>query len=309
MTIESGRYFTAPDNNDYLELNVINPEITNAALINETFTTIKVTAPQGGNFVADKTQSSDAVNRVEWFGNSSGYGYLHAITNVPGTSDWYMILKGVVGALTFDTIENIRIGQGAAFSDLLADPDFGKSLVIKELIRKNYPEYYYRQNGAPVYTVTPGDVIEDDAGIQYYIESVTDTGVIDDTFYIFDVEEVQRRIFGQQDGIYYLTAVRGNISPFPQGAGNLGNFRNFKFSQPISKLYPLNYKNDPLWYQKLDATLVDPPATYSAADNYVHGLVRVNDFKGSMTKEAMIDLLATPALEGNSYTQVRLYCR
>ena len=304
MTIESGRYFTAPDNNDYLELNVINPEITNAALINETFTTIKVTAPQGGNFVADKTQSSDAVNRVEWFGNSSGYGYLHAITNVPGTSDWYMILKGVVGALTFDTIENIRIGQGAAFSDLLADPDFGKSLVIKELIRKNYPEYYYRQNGAPVYTVTPGDVIEDDAGIQYYIESVTDTGVIDDTFYIFDVEEVQRRIFGQQDGIYYLTAVRGNISPFPQGAGNLGNFRNFKFSQPISKLYPLNYKNDPLWYQKLDATLVDPPATYSAADNYVHGLVRVNDFKGSMTKEAMIDLLATPALEGNSYTQV-----
>ena len=305
MTIQSGRYFTEQaSGNDYLELTVINPEITNTGLINETFTTIKVTAPQGGNFVADRTQSSDAVNRVEWFGNSSGYGYLHAITNVPGTSDWYMILKGVVGAITFDTIENIRIGQGAAFSDLLADADFGKSLVIKELIRKNYPEYYYRQNGAPVYTVTPGDIIEDDAGIQYYIDSVTDVGVIDDTFYIFDVEEVQRRIFGQQDGIYYLTAVRGNISPFPQGAGNLGNFRNFKFSQPISKLYPLNYKNDPLWYQKLDATLVDPPATYSAADNYVHGLVRVNDFKGSMTKEAMIDLLATPALEGNSYTQV-----
>ena len=305
MTIQSGRYFTEQaSGNDYLELTVINPEITNTGLINETFTTIKVTAPQGGNFVADRTQSSDAVNRVEWFGNSSGYGYLHAITNVPGTSDWYMILKGVVGAITFDDIENIRIGQGAAFSDLLADADFGKSLVIKELIRKKYPEYYYRQNGAPVYTVTPGDIIEDDAGIQYYIDSVSDVGVIDDTFYIFDVEEVQRRIFGQQDGIYYLTAVRGNISPFPQGAGNLGNFRNFKFSQPISKLYPLNYKNDPLWYQKLDATLIDPPATYSAADNYVHGLVRVNDFKGSMTKEAMIDLLATPALDDNSYTQV-----
>ena len=304
MTIESGRYFTAADNNDYLELTVINPEITNTALINETFTTIKVTAPQGGNFVADRTQSSDAINRVEWFGNSSGYAYLHAITNVPGTSDWYMILKGVVGELDYSDIENIRVGQGAAFSDLLADPDFGKSLYIKDLIAKGYPEYYYRQNGAPIYTVTPGDIIEDDAGIQYYIESVTDTGVIDDTFYIFDVEEVQRRIFGQQDGIYYLTAVRGNISPFPRGAGNLGNFRNFKFSQPISKLYPLNYKNDPLWYQKLDATLVDPPQTYSAADNYVHGLVRVNDFKGSMTKEAMVDLLGTPAFENNSYTQV-----
>jgi hypothetical protein len=94
-----------------------------------------------------------------------------------------------------------------------------------------------------------------------------------DTFYIFDTEEIQRRIFGQQDGIYYLTAVRGNISPFPTGAGNQGNFRNFKFSQPISKLYPLNYKNDPLWFKQLDATEVDPPATYSAADNYTHGLV------------------------------------
>jgi len=305
MTIESGRYFTdATDGNDYLELTVINPEITNTALINETFTTIKVTAPQGGNFVADRTQSSDAVNRVEWFGNSSGYGYLHAITNVPGTSDWYMILKGVVGDLDYSDIENIRVAQGAAFSDLLADQDFGKSLYIKDLIAKGYPEYYYRQNGAPVYTVTPGDIVEDDAGIQYYIESVKDTGVIDDTFYIFDVEEIQRRIFGQQDGIYYLTAVRGNISPLPQGAGNLGNFRNLKFSQPISKLYPLNYKNDPLWYKQLDATLVDPPQTYSAADNYVHGLVRVNDFKGSMTKEAMVDLLNTPAFSNNSYTQV-----
>ena len=305
MTIQSGRYFLDDqDGNEYLELTVFNQGITNTALLNETFTTIKITPPQGGSFTASKTQSSDAVNRVEWFGNSSGYAYLHAITNVPGTSDWYMILKGVVGKLDYSTIENIRIAQGAAFADLLDDPDFGKSLYIKDLIRKGYPEYYYRQNGSAVYTITPGDIIEDDASIQYYVESVEDVGIIDDTFYIFDVEEIQRRIFGQQDGIYYLTAIRGNISPYPQGAGNLGNFRNYKFSQPVSKLYPLNYKNDPLWYKQLDATLVDPPATYSAADNYVHGLVRVNDFKGSMTKEAMIDLLDNTAFIENSYTQV-----
>ena len=119
---------------------------------------------------------------------------------------------------------------------------------------------------------------------------------------MYDVEEIQRRIFDQQDGIYYLTVVRGNISPFPTGAGNLNNFRNFKFSQPISKLYPLNYKNDPLWFKQVDPNAVDPPATYSAADNYVHGLVRVNDFKGSTTKESVIDFLATEALKNNNYT-------
>ena len=198
----------------------------------------------------------------------------------------------------------LDFAQGAVFSDLLTDEDFGKSLYIKDLIRKEYPEYYYRQLGSKVYTITPGDIITDDANVQFYVASVEDTGEIDDTFYIFDVEEIQRRIYGQQDGIYYLTAVRGNISPFPTGAGNQGNFRNMKFSQPISKLYPLNYKNDPLWFKQLDNTEVDVPATYSAADNYTHGLVRVNDFKGSMTREAMLDFTTQQALIQNSYTQV-----
>ena len=305
MTIQSGRYFVdANDGKEYLELSVFDQGITNLGLLNESFTTVKITAPQGGNFIADRTQSLDSTNRIEWFGNSSGYGYLHAALNVPGTSEWHLILKGVVGKIDYSQFDNIRFSQGAVFADLLDDADFGKSLYIKDLIAKGYPEYYYRQNGAAVYTITPGDIITDDANIQYYVESVTDSGELDDTFYIFDTEEIQRRIFGQQDGIYYLTAVRGNISPFPTGAGNQGNFRNFKFSQPISKLYPLNYKNDPLWFKQLDATEVDPPATYSAADNYTHGLVTVNDFKGSMTREMAIDFTSQSALSQNTYTQV-----
>ena len=302
MTIQSGRYVTQGAD-DYLELTVFEQGVTNTALANTKFTTVKITAPQGGAFVANKTQSV-AGNRIEWAGNSSGYGYLHAIMQVPGTTTWHMILKDTVGKIDYDSIDNIRFSQGTAFADLLADADMGKSLVLKDLIKKGYPEYYYRQNGAAVYTITPGDIIEDDASIQYYVESVEDVGQIDDTFYIFNTQEIQKRIYGQQDGIYYLTAVRGNISPMPQGAGNLGNFKNFKFSQPISKLYPLNYKNDPLWYQQLDATLVDPPQTYSAADNYVHGLVRVNDFKGSLTQESVIDLVKNNAFGTNTYTQV-----
>ena len=305
MTIQSGRYFIDGNTGDeLLEIDVFDLGVTNLGLLNESFTTVKVTAPQGGNFVADRTQSLDAVNRIEWFGNSSGYGYLHAALNVPGTSEWHLIIKGISGKIDYSEFDNIRFSQNAVFADLLADPDFGKSLYIKDLIAKGYPEYYYRQNGASVYTVTPGDIITDDANVQYYVESVTDTGELDDTFYIFDSLEIQRRIYGQQDGIYYLTAVRGNVSPFPTGAGNQGNFRNMKFSQPISKLYPLNYKNDPLWFKQLDVTEVDVPATYSAADNYTHGLVRVNDFKGSMTREMALDFISQDALKSKTYTQV-----
>ena len=121
----------------------------------------------------------------------------------------------------------------------------------------------------------------------------------------------RRRIAGQQDGIYYVTALRGNISPFPTGAGVANNFRNFKFSQPVSKLYPLNFRNDPLWFKNNGTTLqekayyanlIDPPQAFSAADNYIHGLVTVNDFKNSVTRELVEDLLNNPAFIFNTYT-------
>ena len=128
-----------------------------------------------------------------------------------------MILKGISGTLDYSSTEDTRFTQTQAnavvFADQLADPDGGKSLALKTLIKKGYPEYYYRQNSSNVYTLTAGDEITDQAGNEYYIASVHDVGEIDDTFYIFNVETIQRRIFEQQDGIFYLTAVRGNVSP------------------------------------------------------------------------------------------------
>ena len=94
----------------------------------------------------------------------------------------------------------------------------------------------------------------------------------------------------------------------PRGAGVGANFQNFKFSQPISSLYPLDYKNDPTWYQVTDndgtkdTLITDPPAANSFADNYTHGLVWVNDYKRSMTKEAVVDLTETPFFKDNTYT-------
>ena len=140
MTIQSGRYFTDSQSGDeLLELTVFDLGITNVGLLNETFTTVKITAPQGGSFVADKTQSNSA-NRIDWYGNSSGYAFIHAALNVPNTSDWYLILKGISGKIDYSEFENTRFAQGATFADLLTDEDFGKSLYIKDLIRKEYPE-------------------------------------------------------------------------------------------------------------------------------------------------------------------------
>ena len=47
--------------------------------------------------------------------------------------------------------------------------------------------------------------------------------------------------------------------------------------------------------------MIDPPQAFSAADNYVHGLVTVNDFKGSTTREMVADLTQQPAFILNEY--------
>ena len=161
-----------------------------------------------------------------------------------------MIIKDVTGTLEYSSITDTTFAQQggtvttklAAKPDSIGDPD-GKSKSLRD-------DYLYAIPRAGVYTAVPGDritVATDGGNVQYEISAVDDVPDFDDTFYVFDIDELQERIAGQQDGVYYLTCVRGNISPFPTGPGVGTNFRNFKFSQPISQLYPLNYKNDPLW--------------------------------------------------------------
>ena len=315
-TIQSGRYVEdiLDSSIKYLELTVYDHGVDTRnfpGLRNETFTTVKITSPQGGIFNVSKTQNQAGdPNAVSFAGNSSGLANIHAYYTVNG--EHYLIIKNIRGGkLEYSEYTNTRFTQGTVFADMLEDQDMGKSLPLKTQIAKNNPEFFYKQNGANVYTITPGDRIQDDAGVEYYVDSVEDAGVIEDTFYVFGYETLQRRIAGQQDGVYYLTALRGNISPFPTGAGVTNNFKKFKFSQPVSKLYPLNYRNDPLWFNNsgtsqeekdLYAALIDPPQAYSAADNYVHGLVTVNDFKNSVTRELVIDLTEQPAFINNTYT-------
>ena len=282
-----------------LEVTAFNHSVddTNApSLKNTVFHTVKINSPQAGSFTASKTTSTPT-NRVEWTGNSSGFAYIHAYFSVG--SDHYLILKDVSARPNFSALINTRFTQGAVYADLQEDTNGGRDLKDK---------YLYVVQGANLFTLTPGDTLDDSVGNTYKIISVSDVPDIDDTFYIFDTEEIQERVAGQQDGIYYLTAVRGNITPLPRGAGIGNNFQNFKFSQPISSLYPLDYKNDPTWYQVVDndgtkdTLITDPQETSSFADNYTHGLVYVNDAKRSMTKEAVVDLTKSAYFNDYTYT-------
>ena len=51
-----------------------------------------------------------------------------------------------------------------------------------------------------------------------------------------------------------------------------------------------------------DTSILDVPATSSAADNYVHGLVTVNDAKGSETREMVSDMIRNGYLNRYTYT-------
>ena len=298
FSIRSGRKVTV-GSQELLQVTAFDHRVddTNApSLKNTVFHTVEIDAPQGGAFATSKISSSPA-NIVQWSGGSSGFGYLHAYFEVSGKH--YIILKDVSARPTYDPLSATTFTQGAVYAKQQADVNGGRDSKTNNL---------YVVGGSNVFTLTVGDTLDDSTGNQFKIIAVEDVPQIDDTFYIFDSEQIQERVAGQQDGIYYLTAIRGNISPMPRGAGVGANFQNFKFSQPISSLYPLDYKNDPTWYQVTDndgtkdTLITDPPAANSFADNYTHGLVWVNDYKRSMTKEAVVDLTETPFFKDNTYT-------
>lgn len=322
FSIQSARQVTVNSSN-CLELTVFDLSITNNQLKNEKFTTVKINAPQGGVFRFNQLNSVSN-NRINWSGFSSGAGYVQGYFNVPSTGEHYLILKNIDNnaPVLYNSIVQTTFTQPALDIDGLPIYSNGSPVLIyatllakensvgspnNSLSKSDRKDYLYSSKDSNVLTMTPGDIIEDDDSTQYKIISVEDAGEIEDTFYIFDINEIQRRIPNQQAGVYYLTCIKGNISPYPTGPGVGTNFRNFKFSQPISQLYPLNYTNDPLWFQvrqdgSRDESIKDVPATICAADNFVHGLVTTNDSKNSETKEVILDLVRTPALNRYVYT-------
>ena len=287
-----------------LELTVFDHNINLDGIKGESFTVLNISAPQGGSgsFTADKLASTSS-NAITWTGSTNGSGYVQGYfvdTNVT-PNKYYLVIKNISGdSVKYNPSITTTFTQGSVTATLLAKPNSVGDSLGRDKSDRN--DYLYRIDGANVYTVIPGDTITIGSD-QYKISSVTDVGDLEDTYYIFDIDQIQRRIPGQQDGVYYLTCIKGNISPYPTGSGVGTNFRNYKFSQPISQLYPIDYKNDPVWFKQVKSSYNDVPATVSAADNYIHGLVTTNDSKRSETKELVYDLITQPALNRNTFVR------
>ena len=99
----------------------------------------------------------------------------------------------------------------------------------------------------------------------------------DTTYSIQKIDTIQSYITGQQDGVYYLTCLIGNISP----TTNQG-FSNLKFKQNAANLYPTVDKDN------LD---VDPTQSISIASNEFIGRVNVNNPLNSITKESTLEFI------------------
>ena len=299
-TIQSAR-FVEIAGLEYTEIVFIESEVNNSIseLKNSTFTTIEIKQPQGGDGVFDINES------VTW---QNGTAIVQRYIKNESTRKYYLILRDVNGNLENDS--KIIFSQGDVTAEINGDPDFGRSISIDLKIDKDLDQYYYSKNNASVYTITPGDTFNDSSGNSFTIESVEDVEDIENTYYIYTSETIQEHIPNQQDGVYYLNILKGDISPFSISAGVANNFKDYRFSQPIGSLYPVDFSNDPLWYRYAGTSqsekdyvkgLKDPLPTSSVADNFLHGLVIVNDIKRSATKEAIIDLLDNSLFENNSY--------
>ena len=108
-------------------------------------------------------------------------------------------------------------------------------------------------------------------------------------YYIYDIKVEQELIKSVQNGIYYMTVLKGSISP------TNANVSEFSFAQNINNLYPVLDKDNPT---------EDPNEATSIASNTTIGLVEttdgtIEDKSLSITKEAIGDYIIETR---NNYT-------
>jgi len=96
------------------------------------------------------------------------------------------------------------------------------------------------------------------------------------TYYNYRINEHQKYIKGEQDGVYYLTLLGASISP------TVAPFTELKYSQPVKNLYPQISRNNPL---------SDPNPALSHARSSLIGQIDVNDPRNSITRKSKEDLL------------------
>lgn len=105
------------------------------------------------------------------------------------------------------------------------------------------------------------------------------TAGLDRVYFVYRSDTILPHIPGEQDGIYYLTMLVGDIAPKGEQFNSpTDTFGFLKYSQDVSKIYPDLDKDNPNG---------NPDAAVSVADNLIHGLVYQDDDRSSVTREAV----------------------
>lgn len=123
------------------------------------------------------------------------------------------------------------------------------------------------------------------AVIPYNTNALTDqTADFDRVYFVYRSDTILTHIPGEQDGIYYLTVLMGDVAPSgDQFNSPTDTFGFLKYSQDVGKIYPDLDKDNPA---------ADPAAAVTVADNLIHGFVYQDNDRSSITKEAVATFAA-----------------
>ena len=95
------------------------------------------------------------------------------------------------------------------------------------------------------------------------------------TFYVYDVEQIKEYKVGEQDGIYYLTIIDSSNTP---AVSPFNDSDKFSFSSPVVNLYPQLDRDNPV-------SNSNPAQAYAKSD--ILGEVSVDDPQNSITRQSL----------------------
>jgi hypothetical protein len=160
----------------------------------------------------------------------------------------------------------IKNVQSSLNTDGLFTSGFNGTFIVNEIIDRKTFRYSL--------SINPGTFLNDtssrnNSSLPYYNRKK-----YAGTYQIYRVDEVQKYVFGKQDGIYHLVLTSASNKP------QIEPFTEESFSQPIQNLYPQKNRDNPK---------SDPKESVSFALSDPIGQVVINNPEFSITKETTLN--------------------
>lgn len=234
--------------------------------------------PPSDGFVlqeSNNTLGSTSTEIQKYFSNiSSDLSNISELRNfkIISSATW---LSNVVTIKT-ELAHNLKVGDSVEISNVKSSsnvdgsPNLGYNGVFEITSIPSRKEFKY------ALTTNPGTFTSSTSLRNTALPKVSRKN-LNGVYSLYKIDETQKYIKGEQDGIYHLTLVNSSNSP------EATEFSNLKFSQPVQYLYPQLNRDDP------DS---DPAAASCSAISSLIGQVYVDDPHRSITKETVNSVLS-----------------